>query len=179
MYLIAAFFLFVMGGLLVAPAMARPTNRIQCIQFTATQIGIGNMHGPDFVNYVTDNNVQITKDVLGWGMISLWTSPNSDPSSPNLQGSTSSKIDVLTNLNTGKGLIKYEMTWTFDGGTFEGIIVGNLVGPTGNQPPTAYSSPNLYGILKGTGIFEGQTAIFSGTRPLGPTFSWKGTIIIT
>lgn len=165
--------------MLVAPAMARPTHKMHCCQFTATQIGLGGSQGPDYVTYVTENNVKISKNTLGWGTINLWISPNTSPSTPNLQGSTSSVIDTLINLNTGKGWIKYEMTWTFDGGTFEGIIVGNLAGPAGIQPPTAYSSPNLCGILKGTGIFEGETAVFSGTRPLGQPFSWTGTIIMT
>jgi hypothetical protein len=57
------------------------------------------------------------------GTISLWIGSNSSPSTPNLQGTTSSVIDTIMNLNNGKGLIKYEMTWIFDGGTFQGTIV--------------------------------------------------------
>jgi hypothetical protein len=177
MGLVLAFFLVLMGATLIAPAMALPTHRIYCSHFTAEQIGMGGSPGPNFANYIVYDNIQITKGVLGWGMISLWICPNSPPSTPDLQGSTSSVINTIMNLSNGKGWIEYQMTWTFTGGTFQGMIVGNLLGPPGNQPPTAYGSPNLYGVLKGTGIFEGKAAIFIGTRSVGQPFSWTGTIV--
>lgn len=145
------------------------------IAFTAVQVPIGNDPGPNYISTVTDDNIQIVRDLLGHGSISLWLSPIMPSSTPSLQGTTNSVIDTTTNLNTGKGCITFQMTWTFASGTFEGIIVGKLVGPTGVQPPTSYSQ-TLWGVLQGTGAYKGQTAIFTGFKPAGQPFTWTGTI---
>ena len=167
---------------MVAPAMACQVNSEgnlcgHNLSFTGTQIPTGNGPGPNYVTTVTSDNILIVKDLLGHGIINLWTNPNSYPSTPSLQGTTSSVIDSTINLNTGMGWITYQMTWTFTSGTFQGIIVGKLVGPSGNQPPTAYAQTDLHGILFGSGAFKGQTAVFDGSKPVGQPFSWTGTLI--
>jgi hypothetical protein len=167
---------------MIAPAMACQVNgegnwysHIQC--FTGTQIG-SSAPGPNYVATITSNDILIVKDLLGHGFISLWISPNSYPSAPSLQGTSSSVIDVKINLNTGIGWITYQMTWTFTGGSFQGIIVGKLVGPPGIQPSTAYADTDCHGILVGSGVFKGQTAIFDGSKPVGQPFSWTGIIVM-
>lgn len=161
----------------VAPAMALPTLGISCNHFTAAQILTGASPGPNYVNYVTDNNVLVIRDLLGHGTIKLWISPNSSPSTPNLQGTTGAAIDWNINLNTGEGWGIWQMTWTFTGGTFQGTILGKLVGPPGNPLPTVYAITWSFGVLKGTGVFEGKTAIFQGAKPVGQPWSVTGTIV--
>jgi hypothetical protein len=161
----------------VAPAMALPTPGISCTHFTAVQMLTGTSSGPNYVNYVTDDNVRVVRDLLGHGIIKLWISPNSSPSTPNLQGTTSAVIDLNINLNTGEGWATWQMTWTFTGGTFQGTILGKWVGPPGNQPLTAYAITWSFGVLKGTGVFEGKTAIYQGAKPVGQPWSVTGTIV--
>jgi hypothetical protein len=158
---------------MIAPVLACQVNRN--VSFTAVAIG-SNVPGPNYVNIVTDDNIRIVKDLLGSGIISLWISPNAYPSTPNLKGTTSATISSITNQNTGQGWIEFQMTWTFAGGTFKGILVGKLVGPPGNQLPTAYAITDVHGILVGSGVFKGQIAIFIGSKPVGQPFSWTGTI---
>lgn len=44
--------------------------------------------------------------------------------------------------------------------------------------PTANIITNLHGALHGTVIFEGQTSMVDGNRPIGQPFTGIGTIIM-
>jgi hypothetical protein len=145
--------------------------------FTGIQTPIGNGPGPNYFTTVTSDNIVIIRDLLGYGIINLWISPNSYPSTPSLQGTSSSVIDITINANTGEGWIAYQMTWTFVSGTFQGIIMGKLVGPAGNAPPSVYAQTDLYGIIQGTGAYKGQIILFQGSKPAGQPFEWTGMIV--
>ena len=159
----------------VVPVMAAPAQKVS---FTAIQIPNSTPppQGEDFRVWVTEGDTFHTRNQNGAGTIKIWTT-NSLASPPNYVGTTSSKIDNNINLKTGEGMAKFQMTWTLPGGTFEGNIIGKLTAPPFTNNPMAYSQ-DLHGVLHGTGDFEGQTAMFDGTKPAGQPFTWTGTIII-
>jgi len=161
----------------MVPVMALPTNRISFTAFTAQGAPVSSAPGPNYVNYVTDDNVRVVKDLLGVGIASIWISPNSYPLTPNLKGTANGIFDITINLNTGDGWAVWSATWTFTGGTYQGWLMAELVGPPGNQLPTAYAYNNLHGTFYGTGTFEGQTLILQGAKPVGQPFSFTGVIV--
>lgn len=156
------------------PVMAAPAQKIP---FTAKQTpGLPPPQGEDYRMWVTDGYTVHVRNQKGVGTIKIWTT-NIPPVAPNYQGTTSSIIDVNINLKTGEGDIKFEMTWTLPGGTFEGNILGKMVAPPFTSGAMNYAY-TLHGVLQGTGDFEGQTATFDGTKPVGQPFTWTGIIIV-
>ncbi len=129
--------------------------------------------GEDFVRFTTDGDTIHCRNQLGAGTIKLWYGTVAS-GTPAYEGTTSSVIMWNLNLKTGEGPIKYEMTWTFRGGTFEGNIDGTMIALS----PTANIMTGAHGVLHGTGIFEGQTVILRGERPQGQPFTWTGTILM-
>jgi hypothetical protein len=150
-------------AMLATPVLAKPAQKID---FTAQLTNIGSTVVDTFT---TPSGIE-HRDVLGWGIITSWTGAEE---STFLGAATSSVISVTNNLNTGTGVIKFDMTWHLTGGTFEGNVIGHLdgVGPTAAQT-------DLHGVFQGTGDFKGQTIILNGNKPSGQPFTWTGTIII-
>ncbi len=145
----------------IAPVLAQPAQRQS---FTATQKpNLVQPPSPDLVSFISEGNILHYRNAIGAGTISLTI----DSQTP-ISGTTSSIISVNRNLDTGIGDIKFQMTWTFSDGTFEGNILGEVTGP--NVYPT------LHGVLQGTGAYEGWTVILDGSKALGQPFQWTGTI---
>jgi hypothetical protein len=155
----------------VAPVLAQPAERVS---FIAKQMPNNPQpqQGDDYVKFTTPGDTVHIRNQLGAGTIKLWFGSTAS-GTPAYVGTTSSIIEMLVNLKTGEGPIKYEMTWTFTGGTFEGNINGKIIAPT----PTANIMTDLHGVLQGTGVFEGQTIQLEGSRPTGQPFTWTGTIL--
>ncbi len=156
----------------VMPALAQPTEKK--IPFYAIQIP--NVppptQPPEYSVFVTEGDTFHARNQVGAGK--LWISPNAPPSAPS--GTTSSIIIININLKTGEGDIKFEMTWTIGAGTYEGNIIGKLVGPPYASSSAQYNM-YLHGVLHGTGVFEGQKIQLEGIRLVGQPFVWTGTIL--
>lgn len=167
---------FLIVSLALAPVLAMP---FQMFAFTAQQ----TPKGSSIVSqYITPSDVWHV-ELLGAGIITSW--PGSD-ALLFLGASTSSTIYAVINLNSGKGVIKFEMTWQLTGGTFEGNVTGLIEQGTGLGGTTLgsehYELIGLHAVFKGTGDYAGWTIIFYGYKPLSTTtnaapFSWTGIVI--
>lgn len=151
-------------SILATPVLANPAQRIT---FTATQTP--NMvlppPGEDFKLWTTQGDTIHQRNAFGAGTIELSFAGQT------LSGPTSSIIDANVIANVG-GPIKFDMTWTLEGGTFVGNINGKGV--------TQQTFIDLHGTLQGTGVYEGWTLLLQGEKPNpGPTpFYWTGIIVI-
>ena len=167
-------FAFLMMFAMVAPALAAPAEKVI---FIAKQVGNSVPPPPadDYRKITTPGDTIHTINQLGAGTIKLWIGTTEATGTPTYQGTTNSIIMWNLNLkNDYQGVIKFEMTWTLPEGTFEGNIIGEMYAPL----PNVNVLTGLHGVLHGTGIFEGQTLMLQGARPLGQPFTWTGTIII-
>ena len=160
----------------LAPAFAASAQKIP---FSATQIPVAPPPPlPDYRAFVTEGNTSHTQNSVGNGKINstlsvAWMTPNK-------QGDTRSTIQIVYNLKTGKGEIKFNMTWTFLTGSFQGNIIGKLSDPT---PPFTDSylanAAEFHGVLQGDGAFKGQTIVIDGTKAAGSLlFVWTVTLIV-
>ncbi len=160
---------------IVVPVFASPAQRIP---FTATQRPnpIQPPSSPDFRVNLTEGDTYHVRNLLGAGKIN--SSLTVARLNPNYQGTTSSIIDLNINLKTGEGIIKYNMTWTFSTGSFQGMIIGKLSAAPFTSGQQSYLQ-ELHGVLQGTGAFAGQTIMFDGVKQPGVNpFIWTGTLII-
>ena len=73
-----------------------------------------------------------------------------------LFGLSSNVWNGRVNPKTGKMIIHYETVWTFSGGSFEGVLQSRL-----ESSPPPYEYYEIHGVLKGTGVFEGQKLMLS------------------
>ncbi len=160
---------------IVAPVFAASAQRIP---FTATQRPnpIQPTPSPDFRVNLTEGDTYHARNLLGAGKIN--SSLTVARLNPNYQGTTSSVIDLNINIKTGEGFIKYNMTWTFATGYFQGMIVGKLSAAPFTVGQQSYLQ-ELHGVLQGAGAFAGQTIMFDGVKQPGVNpFIWTGTLII-
>ncbi len=149
--------------LTVFPAVAEPAK---FTEFTATQTPVSpRPPSPDLVTNTTNGNTLHVRNLNGAGKIV--------GSIPEIaSGSTRSVIMVERHVSGegDLGNVKFEMTWTFGDNTFEGNIIGKVIGQN------AYST--LHGVLQGTNDFKGYTILLDGTKPtMTSPFSWTGTLI--
>jgi hypothetical protein len=167
---------FLMVSLALAPVLACP---FQMFTFTAQQTPTGS----SIVSQYTTPDDVWHAELLGAGTITSWNGPDA---SLFLGASTTSTIYAVINLNSGKGAIKFEMTWHLTGGTFEGNVVGLVEQGTGLGGTTLgsehYELIGLHAVFTGTGDYAGWTVMFYGYKPLSTTtnfapFSWTGMII--
>ena len=86
-----------------------------------------------------------------------------------------STISINLNLNTGEGVVKFEMNWVLAGITFSGNIHGKMVGAPFASGTANYAFNDLHGVLQGP---DGQTLMLDGSKPIGQPFTWTGTIIM-
>ena len=170
---IGMFVVFLMLAMLATPlAMAKPAEKttfIACQMPTSTQ----PTQPPEFEHWVTDGDTAHIRNMLGTGRI-WWgtTIPSGTPS-----GSTSSVIMGNTNLKTGQGIIKFEMTWTIGKGSYEGNLIVMAIGAPFTENLLA-KDLYIHGVMHGEGAFAGQTLLVDGTKLIGQPFEWTGTMIM-
>ena len=132
-------------GLLAPTVMANPSTKTPV---TATSVRIGVIPGEKWtteggITQIRGQQVtyEVTLNILG---------------ESSLVGLSSNVWNGRVNPKTGKMLIHYETVWTFPGGSFEGVIQSQL-----ESSPPPYEYYEIHGILKGTGVFEGQKLTLS------------------
>ncbi len=60
-----------------------------------------------------------------------------------------------------------DVVWTFVGGTFEGKSIWEITRLPAPYPKSEWPVTTLYYVLRGTGVFKGQTIVLSYDGPLG------------
>jgi hypothetical protein len=102
------------------------------------------------------------------------------------------KISLVVNLATDQGVVCFtNVEWLLKDadvvvGTFKGSMCGKIVvhayfgmDPLNGFPSPIMSDYDVYGILKGTGMFEGQTLTLRGTKLAGAApFEYTGFLLI-
>ncbi len=149
--------------LTVFPATAEPAT---FTEFTATQTPSAKQPpSPDLVTRATNGETLHVRNLNGAGTIV--------GSIPELASGSTSSVIMVQRHASGEGdlgIVKFEMTWTFGDNTFEGNIIGKVIGQN------AYST--LHGVVQGTNDFKGNTILLDGTKPaMTSPFSWTGTLI--
>jgi hypothetical protein len=148
----------------LAPVFAKPAEKVA---FSGIQIPNSPENqpppGPYYRTWLTLGDTMHTRNGLGAGTIML-TVDGQDP----MPGTTSSTIDINARIYAG-GVIKFDMTWTFENGEFVGNIIGKVTSPV--------SFEDMHGVLQGSGDYEGWTVLLNGYVNAGP-FMWSGTIVI-
>jgi len=161
---------FLALAMLTVPVMAKPAEKVT---FTAIQIPIPQPPPPGSIS-VSNGDIVHGKNLPGAGTIKLWID-SAPPATPTYTGTSSALLIYNINLKTGEGPVKFNMTWTFATGTFEGNILGGIADLSG---PGMNAFVDCHGVLHGTGEFEGQIIQIAGEKPVGQPFTWTGTIVI-
>lgn len=88
-----------------------------------------------------------------------------------LVGTSTNVLDGRVNTKTGEAVFHYDVIWTFEDGSFEGVMQSRL-----ESYPQPYEYYEIHCVLKGEGEFEGQTLklTYEGTT-MNPV--WTGFII--
>ena len=161
-----------LSSVFALPALAKPPEKTT---FVACQIPNSSQptQPPEYRHWVTDGDTAHFRNQLGAGKI-FWgkTIPSGAPS-----GTTDSIIMGNVNAKTGQGTIKFEMTWTIGGGSYEGNLIAMAIGAPFAESPLAYDY-YIHGVMHGEGAFAGQTLLVDGTKLVGQPFEWTGTIIM-
>jgi hypothetical protein len=149
-------------AMLATPALAKTAQKVS---FTATQVPnrLAPPQGEDYRIWDTEGGTHHVRNGVGAGTITLMIE-GQDP----MPGTTSSEVMMNTRVDAG-GVIKFDMTWTFEDGEFEGNIVGMITSPV--------SIEATHGVLQGTGAYKGWTVLLDGYVNMGP-FTWSGTIVM-
>ena len=148
-------------AMLATPVMATPATRVTKVPVTVTLV-VSSIPNPLVPPGWTIGYITIIKDwTLSGGIVTFSTLPG-------MQFDCYSKVYGIENMKTKEGVYIYYSVWSLvgGGGSFKGIQIYRAHGLTGGLPP--YTSYSVDAIFKGTGMFEGQTIVFSNEGPIVP-----------
>jgi hypothetical protein len=158
----------------VSPVMACGPRR--CVRRGFEKIPVSTSYGPtDPPTPVGAPTKTVTIDdkfKIEWGRTFHFQNNVTIRSTPEVKlvGTMDIVRCTITNLEItyDKFVLRYidDVVWTFEGGTFEGKSVWEITRlptPTKSEWPVT----TLYYVLRGTGIFKGQTVVLSYDGPLG------------
>jgi hypothetical protein len=142
---------FLALAMLVTPIMAAPATKIEGVTMIAD---VEQEYDPGFPHIVSHGTISHGKGI-GFGTVIL-NIPGDVPLV--LVGDWNSEWVSMGNWKKDPVVVvlRGKMVWTFDGGTFEGVIQRKIIGfPP--DPPTIIPYFEDHLILRGTGDFQGQT----------------------
>ena len=145
---------------LVSPALAVPATKTPV---TATSERINAVSGESWTT--TGDIIQVRGNEATYSVtLNIF---GQDP----LEGISTNILDGTVNTKTGEAVFQYSVTWTFNGGSFEGRMQSRL-----ESYPPPYETYEIHCVLKGTGEFKGQKLhlIYEGTT-INPI--WNGYLL--
>lgn len=157
--IIFAVFIFLLISL-VSPAIAVPATKTPV---TATSVRISAVSGEKW--QTNGDIIQVRGNAATYSVtLNIF---GQDP----LEGISTNILDGTVNMKTGEAVFQYSVTWTFDGGSFEGRMQSQL-----ESYPPPYETYEIHCVLKGSGEFKGQMLhlFYEGTTT-DPV--WNGYLI--
>jgi hypothetical protein len=120
--------------------------------------------------WTTNGDIRQVRDQLNTGTIQLYIPDTA--SSPQYVLRHNNMLHATRNLDRTSGdagfwIIHVDVQWIYE---VNGVILGTFEGQIN------YNVPQAHGILHGTGVFEGQTLMFSASS-LTPQIIWVGTLL--
>jgi len=146
-------------AMLATPVMAAPATRVPV---TVTLVVPSTPTPPVPPGWTTNGDINIIRDWVFSGGIATFSTL------PGMTFVCYSEVHGMKNMKTKEGVAIYRSVWSLvgGGGSFEGIQICKMHGLTGGFPP--YTSSSVHAVFQGTGMFEGQTIIFSMEGPIVP-----------